>query len=66
MKTTYGSYEVSCQKQPAGFKFVRRLALERIFFPVEAYPAIRAFFQNVRAGDEQQVVLQSTGTSASN
>lgn len=51
MKTSYGSYEASCQKQGTGFKFVRRLAMDRIFFPVDTYPAIRAFFQNVRSSD---------------
>lgn len=37
----------------------RDLVVKKSFFPVEQYAAIRAFFEQVRAGDEEQVVLSA-------
>jgi transglutaminase-like putative cysteine protease len=38
----------------------RHLILEGFFFPLEYYGALRNFFTQVRAGDEEQVVLQAS------
>jgi hypothetical protein len=34
--------------------------------PTENYPALRNFFQSVRTGDEEQVVLQPGSSTAVN
>jgi Domain of Unknown Function with PDB structure (DUF3857)/Transglutaminase-like superfamily len=44
----------------------RKLNVDILLLDAKSYPTLRAFFQIVRAGDEQQVVLQPGGTSASN
>ena len=33
---------------------------------VKYYQALRAFFQNVRTGDEEQIILQPTAARAAN
>jgi len=40
----------------------RLLAVEGIYFPTEYYQPLRSFFQKVRAGDDEQVVLQRVQT----
>ena len=35
----------------------RDLVIKKSYFPVEQYPAIKFFFDQVRAGDEEQIVL---------
>jgi transglutaminase-like putative cysteine protease len=37
----------------------RRLVVEGYFFKTEHYTSVRAFYENVRKGDEQQLVLQT-------
>jgi hypothetical protein len=66
IETNYAAYEIHCDRQPTGLKLNRRLAMKGIFFQVDAYPYLRSFFQAVRSGDDQQVVLQTTGSSTKN
>ncbi len=42
----------------------RTLNVEVLLLDAKVYPTLRAFFQIVRAGDEQQVVLQPGGAAA--
>lgn len=44
----------------------RQLSLDLMLLDPKYYPALRNFFQLVRTGDEQQVVLQPIGARASN
>jgi uncharacterized protein DUF3857 len=56
---SYGSYQISCQNQGGRIEVHRKMVMDGIFFKVEYYPVLRAFFDSVRAGDEQQMVLQN-------
>jgi hypothetical protein len=40
----------------------RREGLEGFYFPLQYYNAIRTFFDNMKAKDEEKIVLQSTHT----
>jgi hypothetical protein len=44
----------------------RTLRSDLMMIPKENYPALRAFFQLVRTGDEEQVVLQPGSAAAGN
>jgi len=44
----------------------RQLSLDLMLLDSKSYPALRNFFQLVRTGDEEQVVLQPIGARASN
>ena len=44
----------------------RNLRSDLMMVPKENYSALRAFFQLVRTGDEEQVVLQPGNTAAGN
>ncbi len=48
------------------FHVTRDLRLDLSLVDVKYYSALREFFQDVRTGDEQQVVLQPAAASASN
>ena len=58
----FGQYETSCEKHPEGVLLRRRMAVEGIYYDVAHYPALRQFFNEVKAGDEQQLVLVTTET----
>jgi 1-deoxy-D-xylulose 5-phosphate reductoisomerase len=44
----------------------RKLTWNFMLIDVKYYPSLRNFFQDVRTGDDQQIVLQSAAQSASN
>jgi hypothetical protein len=44
----------------------RALNVDVLLLPPTSYPSLRKIFQIVRSGDEQQVILQPGGTTASN
>lgn len=52
-------YQLAATQQHGALHIERHLAVGAIFVKLEYYPALRAFFSNVRTGDEQQVVLQA-------
>ncbi len=58
----FGQYEMSCEKHPDGVLMRRRLVVEGYYYKVEHYPVLRHFFSQVKAGDEQQLVLVTTET----
>ncbi len=58
----FGRYEISYENQGRTLRLQRSFAMGAIFFPVEHYSSLRLFFDAVRRGDEQQVVLQATET----
>jgi hypothetical protein len=58
--TDLGFYQISSEKKDASLHFTRKFGLTGIFYPLDAYGNLRNFFNQVKAGDEQQVVLEST------
>jgi hypothetical protein len=54
-----GFYEISSEKQNASLHFSRKIGVTGILYPVQVYGNLRNFFNQVKAGDEQQVVLES-------
>ena len=62
----FGLYQNSCQKSASALRCQRVLVIEGIFFQVQYYPRLRGFFETVRSGDEEQVVLQSSASGARN
>jgi hypothetical protein len=60
-KASFGEYEIACEKQEGGLVVRRRLRMEQYLFQPTAYTPLRDFFSEVKAGDEQHVVL---GTAA--
>lgn len=64
-KPPYGTFQIQRAADGATIKHTRHLTLNGFYFPIEYYASLRTFFNNVRAGDEEQVVLQ-VASSASN
>jgi transglutaminase-like putative cysteine protease len=58
-QTSFGQYEMSCQAQGGTLRVVRRLSSEGLLIPLEYYSGLRGFFEMVRTGDDEQVVLQA-------
>ena len=56
---TFGNYEIKRESQAGKLRIRRQFELQGILYPKEYYGAIREFFNLVRTGDEEQVVLQS-------
>jgi hypothetical protein len=59
-------YEITFRQQGNLLHIQRRMEIKGIIFPVEYYPAVRAFFNRVKTGDEQQAVLQPTPAAQQN
>lgn len=55
-----GFYQISSENQGASLHLARKMGVTGILYPAESYPAIRNFFNQVKAGDEQQVVLEAS------
>ena len=56
---SFSRFEVKRTNGAGGLRLQRTLSLGGYYFRVEFYPHLRNFFSQVRAGDEEQVVLQS-------
>ena len=54
------SYEISRKAEGNLLRLDRRLAFEKYLIPTDSYSAIRLFYDSVRAGDEEQIVLKAT------
>ena len=59
-------YTLKCDDQKTALRINRTLRIDLFMVPKDTYPALRSFYQAVRTGDEGQIVLQPSGTSASN
>jgi len=59
-------YALKAEDQKSTLHLSRTVRLDMMFVDQKYYPAIRDFFQLVRTGDEQQVILQPGGARASN
>ena len=59
-----GRYEINCEAQGRTLRLRRELEVKYFLFPVSYYVALRGFYSSVRAGDEDQVVLQAVAVGA--
>lgn len=60
------AYAIKAEDNSGTLHVTRALRSDLVMVPKENYPALRAFFQLVRTGDEEQVVLQPGNASAGN
>jgi transglutaminase-like putative cysteine protease len=60
------SYTMKAESDKATLHVTRTLGIDVLLVEQKYYPALRAFFQQVRSGDEEQIVLQPGATTASN
>ncbi len=59
-------YTMKAEEHNGTLHLTRTLKSDLLMVPKENYPALRGFFQSVRTGDEEQVVLQPGGASSGN
>jgi hypothetical protein len=59
-------YDLSVEKDASSIHLTRKLTVDLLMLESKYYPALRNFFQVVRTGDEEQIVLQPGAASASN
>ncbi len=57
-------YKLSAEDEKGALHLRRELRMDLTLVPKESYPALRGFFQVVRAQDDQQIVLMPGGDSA--
>ncbi|MGB7552943.1 MAG: hypothetical protein WBM04_01120, partial [Candidatus Korobacteraceae bacterium] len=60
------SYSLQLENENGKLHVIRTLNIDAILVDLKYYTALRNFFQSVRTGDEQQIVLQPGIASASN
>ena len=60
------AYTLKVDKDGSTLHMTRKLAWDFLLIEAKYYPALRDFFQSVRTGDDQQIVLQSAAVSAGN
>jgi len=58
-------YVLKVENDSGKLHLSRKLGIDLMFLEPKYYSALRAFFQMVRTGDEEQVLLQPIGASAS-
>jgi hypothetical protein len=51
-------YTLNVEKNPGTLRLTRKLSIEILLLEAKYYPALRDFFQVVRTGDGEQIVLQ--------
>lgn len=59
-------YNLKVENNQGKLRVTRRLNMDLLMVELKSYPTLRNFFQVVRTGDEQQVVLQPGASAASN
>jgi hypothetical protein len=60
------AYSLKAEDKKGTLHLERRMRSDLISLEAKYYPALRNFYQTVRTADEQQIVLQPGGSSASN
>lgn len=60
------AYSLTAENDHTQLHLTRKLTLDVFLLDRGHYPAIRGFFQAVRNGDEQQIMLEPASTSAAN
>lgn len=63
-ETDFGMYQSFVQRRGEALWLGRKLQIDGIFFAKEFYPELRAFYDTVRIGDEDNLVMQYTATAA--
>ncbi|HTF44976.1 MAG TPA: hypothetical protein VK641_13795, partial [Terriglobales bacterium] len=67
VKFDYGIYQTQQKKETADTIFSRRdLINGGVLFPASEYKSVKDFFDKVRAGDDQQIVLKAATHVAAN
>jgi len=56
--TSFGSYKTTYESSDGIVKFERQVVMNGLVFDAEDYPQLRTFYDNVRAADEEPVVLR--------
>jgi hypothetical protein len=59
-------YALQAENDKGRVRVTRKLSTDLIILDQKYYPALRSFFQTVRTGDEEQIVLQPGAATASN
>lgn len=59
----FGTYTSVVQRRPNGLRIVRKMSVEGMLFAKDFYPDLRSFYNIVRAGDEESLVMQSATTA---
>ena len=65
MTTAYGQYDLSCQQSSGALHFHRHMTLAGFYYGVPYYTDLRAYFDQARSTDGQQVILDIGETHAS-
>jgi hypothetical protein len=60
------AYGLKVESSPGTLRLTRKLSIDMMSLKVDLYPALRAFFEVVRNGDAEQVVLRPGEIHASN
>jgi hypothetical protein len=63
--TPFGTYQLSCASQPGALHFQRTVTLAGIYYDVQYYSQLRDYLDEVRHGDQQQVMLHVAGAQSS-
>ena len=59
-------YNLKAENNKGTLHLTRKLSLDALLMDTKYYPALRNFFEIVRTGDDEQIVLQPVGTAAAN
>jgi len=60
------TYSLKAEKDASSLHLTRKITVDFLLIDSKYYGALRNFFQVVRTGDEEQIVLQPGTASASN
>jgi transglutaminase-like putative cysteine protease len=60
------AYNLQAENSAGSLHLTRKITVDLLLIEVKYYPALRNFFQVVRTGDEEQIVLEPGAASASN
>jgi hypothetical protein len=59
-------YNLTIENGKSSLHLTRKVKVNFLLLETKYYPALRAFFQGVRTGDELQIVLQPGAATAAN
>ncbi len=59
-------YEITAEPRGGTLHVQRRVTIDGVYFPLQQYGALRAFFSTVKTGDEDQAVLKAVEKAAQN
>jgi hypothetical protein len=59
-------YTMTADEKNGTLHIARRLKSDLVMLDPKYYPTVRSFYEAVRTGDEEQIVLQPGGTGAGN